>query len=78
MRYKVGIPVRIKHKQKKKKMVLEVQINNISINKSLLLFGHGKICLRAYANNKGQDQPVHLCRLDQGLHCLLTETLGSI
>ena len=25
--------------------------------------GHEKMCLKSYANNKGADQPAHLCSL---------------
>ena len=34
-----------------------------------------KMCLRAYADSDGPDQAV---QSDQGLHCLLTESLDTI
>ena len=45
-----------------------------------------KMCLRAYANSKGPDQPKIIdtqcdqglhCHLTQGHHCLLTESLDT-
>ena len=44
-----------------------------------MLYGlrHVKTCLHAYIDSKGPDQPAHL-QSDQGLGCLLTESLDTI
>ena len=39
---------------------------------------HAKICLRAYADSDGPDQPALSAQSNQGIHCSPTEIVYSI